>query len=511
MDYFSVFSKWIGNLGVVPWLLFLAFLFLPIFTFLASLLFLVTLVLDTIFILHLRALNKSVYLGWNRLPAYVINCKKLHTGRPLVKGTFACAMLLLYSPPLLSRENQSFQYLKSIKTTTSVTLTKGEIIQIPLKGIKKYTVGNKEIIGAKKLKEENALILKAKSIGQTFIYFWKGSKNPEKLEIFVSTKRFQLNLKKVILEFKGLNLKTAIQGGEVIIEGEVTTYSQYLKLLQIYNLNEDKINLGKTTLSNFLKLKIYKAFLEIIFERGFFDLNCTQKEILISCIGARKIKETLADLKKSFFLVFSNEKNLTLTKRYKINLIIQQYENSSGNSFEFGLQKIKGELNNILEKNPLSLIKSNHITLDKNQFHSSTLAKPQLKGILNKKITVRIGKEINFLQRIENGIATQAWRFAGLGIDITLKPHTERLLLQYKTNLSGPGENGININTQQSQIFIDLNKEFILFDIGFHLNQERKDSTPFLADIPLFGSLFEGSAENNIFKKILCIVKVKEI
>ncbi|MCR9206102.1 MAG: hypothetical protein NXH75_16075, partial [Halobacteriovoraceae bacterium] len=164
-----------------------------------------------------------------------------------------------------------------------------------------------------------------------------------------------------------------------------------------------------------------------------------------------------------------------------------------------------------LISDPLALIRDNQISLKENQFKSQTLASPILKGRLQVPMTVRIGQEINFLQSVTNGIATQSWRFAGLGIDITLVPHTDRLLLKYKTNLSQPGEQGIAINSQKSELLVDLDREQVLFDIGFRVNHKRNRKIPYLGSIPIFGSLFQAKGREKSFKKVLCIVHIQEI
>ena len=124
---------------------------------------------------------------------------------------------------------------------------------------------------------------------------------------------------------------------------------------------------------------------------------------------------------------------------------------------------------------------------------------------------MRLGQEIPFLQSVTNGVATQQWRFAGLAIDILLKPHTDRVLVEFKTNLSQPGERGISQNLQESSVLSTLNENQVLFDIGFNIKQKGRERMPFLSKIPLFGSLFQGRSKGETYKKILCLIHVEKV
>jgi Flp pilus assembly secretin CpaC len=512
-NYFSTLSKWIANLGVVPWLLFLAFLLLPIFTFLASLLFLVTLVLETIS--QLLCAQMYCWYNYSRFVWHNLkfnNRKKLHTFKFLVKGLLYLSLALNTSHASPSRKAQSFQRLISGEVR-SLSLSKGEIVELPLRGIEKYSVTNKEVLTARAENSHSKLLLKAKSLGQTYLYLWEKGGRVRKIEVFVHSKRHNLSLKKLSHQIETLGLETRVLEKKVIVSGTIENEQQYESLLHLRNSAEKKILIDERNLKiePKIRLKKYQQLVEVLSERNLLDLDCNPQKVFIYCKGSNLIRESLVDLNQRFLLRFPNEKEIGISDQYQVSLTLQQYENAQGEAFEFGLQKIEGKLNHLLLSDPLSLIRENQISLKSTDFKSQTLASPILKGRLNRPMKVRIGQEINFLQSVTNGIATQSWRFAGLGIDITLVPHTDRILLKFKTNLSQPGESGISINTQESELLIDLDKEQVLFDIGFRVNHKRSTKIPFLGDIPLFGSLFKGRGNEKSFKKVLCIVHIKEI
>lgn len=510
-NYFSTLSRWIANLGVVPWLLFLAFLLLPAFAFLLSLLFFVTLVLETISQLlcaQMYCWFNYLRLSWHDLKFN--NRKKLHTFKFLVKAPIYLSLIAYASHASPIEQTQSFQRL--IETgSKSISLNKGELVQLSLRDIEKYSIGNKEILSAKKLSNENSLLLKANSLGQTYLYLWNKGKKPKKIEIFVHSKRHLLPLKRLSWEINEIGLNASAREKTVTVSGRIETLEQYDSLLQIYRVNKKLLYLEQLDLNPQIRLKKFQELLLLLSQRKLLDLDCESHKLFIVCEASEEVQKSLGDLNEKFFLKFPSEISLSISRQFKISLTLHQFENSQGEAFEFGLQKIEGKLNSLLISDPLALIRDNQISLKENEFKSQTLAKPVLKGRLNTPMKVRIGQEINFLQSVTNGIATQTWRFAGLGIDITLVPHTDRILLKYKTNLSQPGEQGIAINSQQSELLLDLNQEQILFDIGFRVNHKRNQKIPYLSSIPIFGSLFQGKGREKSFKKVLCVVHVQEI
>ncbi len=496
---YSAFSGWIANLGVVPLLLFAAFLFLPIFAFLFALLFLVTRVFETIF----QLLSTITMHGCN---TFQIN--KFHNLRlspSLVKIGFLTSLLffnIILDPPYATEQNQVLSHTISI----------GELVKIHVPNLTKFTIGNKETARVKALAQEKSLLIKGQGLGHTDLLLWfKEKKEPIKHQIFVVQKRRYLKLKSIKNRIENLGLKVELTGGTLQIGGTLRSKSSYGKLVEIYRIHKNSINLQDTALTNSLKLEIYESFLVVLQEYDLLDLDCRMKRLFIYCKGTSSIRKTLKNLKEAFLISWSPLGILSIGKQYQITLTLQQFENSKGHAFNLGLSQIEGNLGELLLRNPLSIIHKNTLALKESQFESQTLAQPKLKGRLNRPIKVRLGQEIPFLQSVSQGVATQDWRFAGLGIDLNLLPHTERLILKFKTNLSRPGERGINQNSQESEVFVELNKTQVLFDIGFRLHQKSLEKFPFLSQIPLFGTLFKGVTKGETYKKILCLVHVEEI
>lgn len=498
--YFA-FSGWIANLGVVPLLLFAAFLFLPILVFLAFLLFLVTLVFETITqLLSTNTFSRCRYSQSNKSH----NLRPYH---PLVKGLLATLFIfytLLPRPALAFSEKQLF--------SSSITLSIGQLHKIPVQGVIKYSLGNKEIASIKALEEDGSLLLKGKGLGHTDLFIWlKGRKKPLKKQIFVVHKSRYIKLKALALGLSKTGLKRVVSGNHLQVSGVIKNKEDYLLLVKTFLEEEKYLDLSNTRLSPHLKLTLYGELLEVLSEHDLLDVNCQMKALFLHCKGSKAIKEALKDLSHSYLIRWTSEELFTIGQQYRVTLTLQQFESSKADAFNFGLSQIDGNLGQILFENPLSLIEKNSILLKDTEFKTQTLAHPKLTGRLNHPIKVRLGQEIPFLQSVTNGVATQQWRFAGLAIDILLKPHTDRVLVEFKTNLSQPGERGISQNLQESSVLSTLNENQVLFDIGFNIKQKGRERMPFLSKIPLFGSLFQGRSKGETYKKILCLIHVEKV
>src|SRR5690606_7567559 len=133
-------SGWIANLGVVPLLLFSAFLFVPAFLFLSFLLMRVIVVLDDIKVSFRLTIFKYLNLPFlAKVPLFV-------------KGLFLFS--LLATPT----------FALSIENPEHLILSKGEQKEVTVGLFSKFSLGNPEVIS---LHSENKgkMLVKAKSIG----------------------------------------------------------------------------------------------------------------------------------------------------------------------------------------------------------------------------------------------------------------------------------------------------------------------------------------------------------
>jgi hypothetical protein len=446
-----------------------------------------------------------------------INLQVIRASQKLVKDIIIPLSLIFQTHSATGVEPKKFQELTGQefsslnKESRDITLAKGELLRLPSPKLSHFSVGNKEVLKAKAL-GSSALLLRGEKLGHADLLIWsKGNTRPKKLSVFVVRKSKQLKLMQLTHGLSSLGLKVNRRAGVIRLSGTIETYSQYLELVQRFQELKDRVQIDDVKLSLALRRKVFSKFLVETATHNLGELNCRPLKLFIRCEASQALQKEISKLNELFLIDWISEGLLQATRQYQVTLILQQFENSKGDAFNFGLSKIEGNLSALILSNPLALIEKNPISLKDETFRSQTLAHPIIKGRLNFPIKIRIGQQIPFLQSVSNGVATQQWRFAGLSMDVSLAPFSNRLKVNYKTNLSRPRGGGISENLQESTLLIPINKTVVLFDIGFQVNQKDLSKLPGISQVPLFGSLFKGEANHNSYKKILCLITIEEI
>ncbi len=511
-NYLFTFSKWIANLGVVPLLLFLAFLLCPAFTFFASLLFLVTRVFETIFKLLFNLRHRG-FLHKVGQKKSILKLLVLPRALTHVKGL---ALFCLHLVVMQSSKTHAVSINQQLGGQ-HLTLAKGEILTLPIAPSAKFTVANKEVVSVKLTNKGNSLLIKGRSLGVSDLIIWPMNPDQQPRHFHVNVLRKQsfqkLALIKNRLIKQGLNSR--IEGESLYLSGEISTLHGYKTLVSFKESIKDRLVLESIGLTNSLKKKVYAHFLEVLMKRGILNLNCELPVFSINCFETKEMSSTIKELSNQFFITSISSEAKNKSRQFKVSLTLQQFESSRGEVFSLGLDKLQANWQQIIETNPLALIKSNTISLSNNSYKSKTIAKPQITGRLNHPITIKIGQEISFFQNSDQenilNRRIRQWKFAGLLINIELKTLGEDLQVFYKNSLSRPEQDIITTNGQQSSIILSPGSSHILFNIGFQTNKRDLSRFPLLSKIPLLGSLFRNSAKNSTYKKILCLIKVEEI
>lgn len=516
-NYLSAFSRWIANLGVVPLLLLAALRFFPLFTFLFSLLFLVTRVLETItqllFITHNTTavtvtdnirLKKSHFSSW-----FILGEQLWHDLAYSVK-VFAL-FYMIFQP--LSSQNAYASSNNQVVKAGIISLAKGEIKQISSQDIKKFTVGNKEVISVKILKDNEGLLVKATHLGLSDLITWNSSGLQTRYQINVSDKRTSQKVNLVANSLRSHGIKTKIISKNLYLSGVLTKESQLAEVIKVKEELKSNIDTSKLKLSEKLKKRNYAHFLSSIYELGLMVLDCKPQKLYIRCqeVINPLVKKSIQYLNTNFLIQWIPQDGKHAMRQFEVTLTLQQYENKTGESFSLGLNRLQGNWEQILSDSPLSLIESNDVHIEDSEYKTSTLAHPKIVGRFNSPIKVQVGQEILFMQSLNANFTSQQWKFAGLDIDITLTPLASGILVNYTNSLSQPGGDIITKSMQRSSILTEEGQTKVLFDIGFQMNKKDQSRFPGLSKIPLFGSLFKNNFSSTTYKKVLCLIQIKEI
>lgn len=496
----SIFNylAWIANLGVVPLFLFAAFLFVPALFFLAALLFFVTLVLETISkLLSIENIIKICQIKALVLPIFDLS----------VKGF----MLSLLFNPINAMELQH-------EALSSYSLSIGEVKQISIPKISKYSISNKDILKIKYDPEKNQLTLKAQKLGSSTLTLFQKKSNEQnineiKIEVFVINKIQEAKILETTSLLTSWGFTPQIIGKSIYLSGEVNNKNDFYRLKK---LEQESLSLKLTNLkiSKELRAEIIADIYTNLFKYNLTEVTCSfEQQLGIICLYPDSIKinnELVKNIKENYGVTFQ-EINSQKDKNYKIKMKIIQVEKLDGKEFNLGLDKIIGNVSEVVHGNIGSIIEKNEILLNNHHLDLSTLAEPNINFTLNSPYQLQIGSDISYKSYDKDrNTTTTDWKFAGLKIKLLLENQNSNFLLTYTTEVSKPEADLQSINSNQIQGTIKLKKDtpLVLAEVELKTTVQNESSFPGLGSIPVLNLLFKSKSNSSNFKKLVLVMEL---
>lgn len=474
--YFSFLSLWIANLGVVPLFSFSALRLVP------ELFFLFLRMIRVFFVLEPMVIFLRCYINYIR-PIFLGLC-----------------ILFVKGNTLAGSAPQDKVYLMS----------KGEQKEIDLgSSLKRFSVGNNEILRVKVLNAKKILI-KAKKLGYSDLKIWHPH-GKTYLSFYVLSKfnHLQKHQYMEIIGHFGLTVKPL--GKKLLITGELKDLEDYLSLLKIMS-KKMSLFIFKVNLSSELKTKLIALIQQELIIKGYLNINCEVKSFQVWCSHQKNSisKEMIKYLSEKYSIKFYNLGVNNLNSNYKMILNLISVESSDGNNWSTGLAPLRAQVGKIIEsKNYQDLISDNVLFAESKDFQSKMLVKQEFLFLPDKKIHYEVGSEIPYAQTTNLATNTQ-WVFAGLKIDLLVKMKDEDFILDYDFSLTKPSENNITGNKESGSIIISKDKVIKAFDVYFENQSNENISLPIINKIPILNKLFNNSQNSNSKKIIIAIIAIKE-
>ncbi len=488
------FSRCITNLGVDPRVLFLTFLFLPIFTFLFDLLNLVTFVFETI--LKLRTIKVIDFINLSKDKFLPILVKPV---KIFVFFVFMCV---------------AAEAKKSIQVTekTTLLLSIGEHKELEYRKIHKFTVTNSSIIGHKIRPKESIIIIKGRKLGFTEVIIWT-SKAKKIYQVYVLEKKRQLKILHIAETLKGMGLKIKLAGPLITASGAVHDLKNYIFLKQL-EIEKNKSLILKVNIEKELRNDIFLTIYERFFTSFEDHISCQAIFLEITCdISDHIDKKFYSDLEKSYKVKFlpivseSNEKNYFLTiKFYKV-------ATTNSQSFDKGFSSLSGNITDLLESKWSSLIQNNHFQIGGNSYFTQTIGNHRFSLTLDHDSVLQLGSEQSFNQfNNKTSISSTSWKFSGFKIKCRLQLKGNKYFLKFETNFSRPngqGQSNFTSSKNNSTIFLTLNNPQNIFTSS-SINVGKEDQLiPYLSTFPILGSLFKSNKNVKLNERIIAYVKLE--
>lgn len=510
-DLFKNYFAWIANLGVVPLFLFSAFLFAPAFFFFLNLLFVVTHVLETI-----RKLLYS-YDFRRRINTYIFNLTQRWDFKPsflpvfcsCVKEIFTLGTLII----LLTASESS-----DLQASEDHILSRGQSMSLKLPELKRFNVGNKEVLSYKFNERSKTLTVRGAKIGYSEILIWEGRDDPRKLQFFVISKVQEAKFFHLAELLGGLGLTTKIHLPHLQVSGVVTSLKQYLQYKKIQAQSQELI-LDEVEIEPKLKNQILADIYQLFFNDYKESIRCQSLYSEVSCqypsneAPGESLKKYLGDKYKVVFIEHNNQK---LKSNYSFKLKLIQLEQMDGEELRLGLEQLSANLADLFSTPINKIVEKNMVLLSQKKVQMNTLAEPS--GLIRpmSPAEFQIGADVPFTTVNKEGTLTQTqWQFAGLKVKILIENFGDKIKISYETELTKPSfdsstQSSISGNKEKSTVVIDLKKPTQLFQISLKTDAKGVDQMPFLNRIPLLGELFKSKSAQNNYKMITALIEVKE-
>lgn len=478
-------SSWIANLGVVPLLRLAAFLFAPAALCLALRRFSVIAVLE--------AINIS-----SRKNHYLSNLKLLNV-----------TISLLFVKMFLLLPCAAFAQV----SPSDVILAKGEQKELHLLELKKFSVGNPEVISYKYLPKEGKILLKGKRVGFTDLMVWT-KKGKEVFSVYVLSKQKFLKTFQLADALKNLNLTIDIKGPVMTASGVLADFGDYLYLQKIKGQFQEQV-FFKITLDPKLRNHIIGQIYKKLYANGFSSITCQADWLEVLCFYEGQNNENLLKQLASFYRVsFIQQDSRLKHKNYRLKLKLIQLEKMDGREIHMGLDKLKASVTDLFDYGLRKLIDDNSVLLSKSHMDLSSLAEPEMVVNLNTPQVIEIGSQIPYQNLGVQGatvIAPIDWRFAGLRIKTKVTESYGKLLLDYETEFSRPVEQAISGSKEVSSALLEVGVPMKIFQIGFQTTSKSRKGIPFITDIPILKHLFESKSDQKTYKQIYGYVVLEAV
>ncbi len=482
----NYFSLWIANLGVDPLLSSMFFLAFPAFFLLSFLLHLVCIVFEAIIL---------------PLPLFkTFNCKF----RPLflsISKSYVKVFLVCYV--IMGRCN--IGYASNIK---EIFISVGEQVEISRATIKKYSVGNKDVIKHKFRPKHQQILIKGKKIGFSDLVLWK-KRQKETFHIYVISKKKQLEQITLIESLKKMNLSIRTQGDIVYVYGEISTEEQFLLVNKIKEQKHQNLILN-IKLTKDLRNKLFSKVYISLYASGAQKVICRNLGIKVLCSiqGLSLNSSSIIHLKENFFINFTDQLSRLDDKNFQASFKIVQIETSSADHYKLGVSSISARVKDLMFSQ--KILNDELIKIGKTNASIKVLAEPQTTLILDEKANIQLGGEIPFSKKGTNQEDILEWKFYGLKISAALKNKNGKPLVQFETELTSPSEKSISGSKGKSSVYIEENEYVKLFEVGYQVDSYSSAYLPILGEIPILKSLFSSNEDVDSYKHIICYIKMEE-
>jgi hypothetical protein len=437
-------------------LLFSAFLFLPDLLFFFALITFSAPVFETMITILSQYVTKLLNL---------LSRQYLYISLRNVK-TYSFFFLITLSIDCNSSSLPNLSYLLSI----------GEHVELPLKNISYFNIGNKEILASSSIDQKNVLIIKALAQGECEVLLKYFSGKTKTIQFTVVKKSKRLKIKTLTQRLRAFGLKVASKGELIYTSGEITKIEHLNQLLKLKSLNTEiqlgAINISKRNRNNHIA-DIYNYF----WRDQIKEVFCRYTDLKYQCFYHSN------KLSKNMIKVFKNFKFLDVIK----------LENSVNKKvcldFSFWQVSLNKNSNNTLENDKALLDLQNpslffsrpiQIILSDENAKAKLLSEKKIYLSPGNKAKVSSGVKIPIVNKNDStGNTTTRWKFIGLKTSLKLNKIGQDYEVSLTNDISTPLDD-LSFSYDKTETTINLTHGQRVIFIRHHILQNSHKKTPLI-------------------------------
>ena len=403
--------------------------------------------------------------------------------------------------------------VKEARTATSedLILAKGEQREIPLQGLKNYSIGNKEVLSGRV--HQGKMLIKGRQVGFSDVVVWD-AQGRHQFQVYILSKTSFLKTIQLAETLKDLGLTLNLKGQLMVVSGEITSAETWRYLHHLRRQHQDRVVFqaeAAPELRRFIASDIYRE----LFKSGVTRVSCQLRFLDVDCTHEAhgRAKEVMQTLELRWGARFMARESRWAQGNLRLKLKLIQFEGLDGQEISFGFSALRAKPLDLFNHGLKKLIEDNEVALAENHITLSTLAEPEALVRLDKPHTIEVGAQIPF-QNVSQGqgvvLAPIDWRFAGLKLTTLLSERDGLLALDFETEFTRPSDGGISGSKEKSSVIVKPGMTYKLFHIGYQSRGEDRKHLPGLKDVPLLRVLFGSRGKQSTYKRIEGYLMVEE-
>jgi pilus assembly protein CpaC len=378
----------------------------------------------------------------------------------------------------------------------------------------KFAISNKGVITASPRNHGRELVIRAKHLGTSSVFIWRGNKKIE-YNLRVVKRVTLASLRVDTNRLKESNIRYKIRNDEILITSKISKLNQVEIINQLVKKRRNsliKLNL-QVNLDTGLKKSLVSKIYSKLINNGVTPINCLFELLPFTCL-IEKGSSDIVNISKHWFkriplkLISQDRINLSHNLLMKTRIIL--LESGSRSEVDLGLSSASAKVKKLLEKDFAALINNNNVTLNDGSAKISSIATPDIITRANKKSQISIGSEIPFSNKRDNEIYTD-WKFAGLKINGKFLKSSDIYSLEIKTELSKPSDGAITTNKLMTNLNVKPGKVYKVAELYHKGIYEDSSSLSYLSKVPILGNLFTSKNEYESNKYISIFIEFEEL